>query len=109
VKPADFDGFMVNVLLDEDGSWVAHSVELPHISAFADSPDEAVAELQQAWSLTKESYLAAGEAVPVTPANKNLRLLIRITVVSSVCVLTSVSTVRLPWRRPRRVLASTHW
>ncbi|MBA3493244.1 MAG: type II toxin-antitoxin system HicB family antitoxin, partial [Gammaproteobacteria bacterium] len=34
-----FDGFTVNLYLDEDGDWLAHFVELPNISAFADAPE----------------------------------------------------------------------
>ncbi len=67
----DFDGFTVNIFLDEDNEWLAHFVELPHISAFADHPDEAVKELKEAWELTKESYRASGQEIPVAPANKN--------------------------------------
>ncbi len=67
----DFDGFTVNVFLDDDGEWLAHFVELPNISAFADSPDEAVTELKAAWELTKESYRDTGQDIPVAPANKN--------------------------------------
>lgn len=67
----DFDGFTVNVFLDEDSDWLAHFVELPNVSAFADKPDKAVKELKKAWELMKESYLEAGETVPVAPANKN--------------------------------------
>ena len=67
----DFDGFTVNVFLDEEGEWVAHFVELPPISAFAETPDDAVKELKEAWELTKESYREAGEDIPVAPVNKN--------------------------------------
>lgn len=67
----DFDGFTVNVFLDDEGEWLAHFVELPNVSAFADTPDEAVNELRTAWELVKESYEEAGELVPVAPANKN--------------------------------------
>jgi predicted HicB family RNase H-like nuclease len=67
----DFDGFTVNVLLDEDGDWLAHFVELPNISAFADKPDKAVKDLKEAWELVKESYRGSGEPIPVAPANKN--------------------------------------
>lgn len=67
----DFDGFTVNVFLDDEGEWMAHFVELPNVSAFADTPDEAVNELRTAWELVKESYEEAGEPVPVAPANKN--------------------------------------
>ena len=67
----DFGGFTVNVFLDDDGEWLAHFAELPHVSAFADSPDEAVKELKEAWEGVKESYHEAGEALPVAPANKS--------------------------------------
>ena len=32
----DFDGFSVNLFQDEDRDWLAHLVEMPAISAFAD-------------------------------------------------------------------------
>jgi predicted RNase H-like HicB family nuclease len=32
-----FDGFSVNIFLDDDGDWLAHLVELPEVSAFADT------------------------------------------------------------------------
>ena len=38
----DFDGFTVSVFLDKEGDWVAHFVELPNFSAFAESPDGAL-------------------------------------------------------------------
>ncbi len=67
----DFDGFTVNVFLDDDDEWVAHFVEMPNISAFADTPDEAVKELRTAWEGAKESYRKHGEKIPVAPANRN--------------------------------------
>ena len=67
----DFDGFTVTVFLDDEGEWLAHFVELPNVSAFADTPDEAVNELRTAWELVKESYEEVGKPVPVAPANKN--------------------------------------
>jgi len=39
MKKSDrFDGFTVNVFLDEDGDYLAHFVELPNVSAFGESP-----------------------------------------------------------------------
>lgn len=67
----NFDGFSVNLVLDEDGEWLAHFAELPEISAFAATPEEALIELETAWELTKESFEDAGEKVPVAPANKS--------------------------------------
>jgi predicted HicB family RNase H-like nuclease len=67
----DFNGFTVNVFLDEDGDWLAHFAELPSVSAFADKPEKAVKELKKVWELLKESYHESGEPIPVAPANKN--------------------------------------
>ena len=33
-----FDGFTVNLFLDEGGDYLAHCVELPNVSAFSDTP-----------------------------------------------------------------------
>jgi predicted HicB family RNase H-like nuclease len=65
-----FDGFTVNLYLDEDGDWIAHFLELPNISAFADTPEQALKELAIAWEGVKESYCKHGEAVPVAPARR---------------------------------------
>jgi len=65
-----FDGYTVEIFLDEDGDWLARLEELPNISAFANSPEQAIAELETAWKLTKESYLAHGEAIPIAPARR---------------------------------------
>ena len=48
----DFDGFMINVLFDEDGDYLAHLVELPNVSAFGATPSQALAELKTAWEFT---------------------------------------------------------
>ena len=66
----NFDGFSVNLFQDEDGDWLAHLVEMPGISAFADTPAAALAELTIAWEAAKESYQAHNEPVPVAPARK---------------------------------------
>ena len=65
-----FDGFSVNLFQDEDRDWLAHLVEMPAISAFADTPAAALEELAAAWEAAKESYRAHGEQVPVAPARK---------------------------------------
>jgi predicted HicB family RNase H-like nuclease len=70
-KNDDFDGFTVNVTLDDDGEWLAHLVELPNVSAFAETADQAVAELRQAWQGVKESYRKHKESIPVAPGRKN--------------------------------------
>ena len=63
-----FDGYTINVFWDDDGEYLAHFVELPNISAFGESPEDALRELQTAWEGVKESYQKHGEPVPVLPA-----------------------------------------
>lgn len=65
-----FDGFTVNLYLDEDGDWLAHFVELPNISAFADLPERALKELAVAWEGVKESYRKHREEIPIAPSRK---------------------------------------
>jgi predicted HicB family RNase H-like nuclease len=71
MKKNEFDGFTVSITLDEDGDWLAHFIELPNVSAFADTPQKAVDELRVAWKGVKESYRKHGEPIPVAPARKN--------------------------------------
>lgn len=66
-----FDGYTVNLYLDEDGDWLAHFVELPGTSAFAATPEAALNELAVAWEGIKKSYRKRGEEVPVAPAKKD--------------------------------------
>ncbi len=66
----DFDGFMINVFLDEDGDYLAHLVELPNVSAFGPTPAEALTELRTAWQAVKESYQAVGEPIPQAPSRE---------------------------------------
>jgi len=63
-----FDGYTLNVFLDDDGEYLAHFVEIPNVSAFGESAEEALRELQIAWEGVKESYQKHGEAIPVAPA-----------------------------------------
>lgn len=65
-----FDGYSVNIFTDEDGDWVASLAEMPTVSAFADSAEGALQELDIAWAAVKESYRSKGNAVPVAPARK---------------------------------------
>jgi len=66
-----FDGFAVNLYLDDEGDWLAHFVEQPEISAFSDSPESALEELAIAWDAVKEAYRSEGLPVPVAPSRKN--------------------------------------
>lgn len=66
----DFDGYGINLHQDEDGDWLAHFLELPNISAFGDTPEQALAELRTAWEAVKASYRDHGEPVPVAPSRR---------------------------------------
>jgi predicted HicB family RNase H-like nuclease len=65
-----FDGFSIYLAEDEDGDFLAHFIELPNVSAFANSPEDALHELKLAWEGIKESYRKHNEPIPVAPAKK---------------------------------------
>lgn len=65
-----FDGFSIYLAEDEDGDFLAHFIELPNVSAFANSPEDALRELKLAWEGFKESYRNHNEPIPVAPAKK---------------------------------------
>lgn len=65
-----FDGFVVNLYRDEEGDWLAHFVEISEISAFAETPEQALNELAMAWAGVKESYRKHGEEIPSAPSHK---------------------------------------
>jgi len=69
-KADRFDGYSVNIFLDDDGEYLAHFVEMPSISAFGDSPEQALQELKTAWEGVKESFQKHGEPVPIAPSRK---------------------------------------
>lgn len=71
MKKYDFDGFTASVTLDEDGDWLANFLELPNVSAFAKTPEQALKELKLAWEGVKKSYRKRGEKIPVAPAKRN--------------------------------------
>ena len=62
-----FDGFTVNMFLDEDGDYLAHFVEMPNVSAFSDTPEDALRALAVAWKGVKESYQKRREPIPKIP------------------------------------------
>ena len=65
-----FDGYTVNMFLDEDGEYLAHFVEMPNVSAFGESPESALKELATAWEGIKESYQKHDEPFPAAPARR---------------------------------------
>jgi len=48
----------------EDGDWLAFYVDYPNISAYGDTPSDAVKELQIAREGCEESYRKHGEPIP---------------------------------------------
>lgn len=66
----DFDGFTINLFLDEDGDYLAHFVEMPNVSAFSETPEGALRELVMAWRCVKESYEEDQEPIPQAPSRK---------------------------------------
>lgn len=60
----NFDGMIINLYVDEQGDWLAHFQEMPNISAFGDTPLEALEELKTAWELVKEDYQTKGKEIP---------------------------------------------
>ena len=69
-KSDRFDGYTVTVFLDDDGDYLAHFVEMPEISAFGESPEQALRELETAWEGVKGSYQKHGEPLPIAPSRK---------------------------------------
>ncbi len=65
-----FDGYAVNLFLDDDGDWVAHFMEMPNISAFGENPENALHELEAAWKGVKLSYSESNEKPPIAPSRR---------------------------------------
>ncbi len=66
----DWDGFTINIYLDEDEEWLAHLVELPNVSAFGDTPELALNELYVAWEGMKECYREDKAEIPIAPSRR---------------------------------------
>jgi predicted HicB family RNase H-like nuclease len=67
---ARFDGYGVELFVDDDGDWLAHFAEMPNISAFGPTPEKALSELATAWRLVKEAYEQEGQPIPVPPLRR---------------------------------------
>ncbi len=61
----NFDGFIINLYVDEQGDWLAYFQEMPNISAFGDTPQQALEELKIAWELVKDDYQEKNREIPV--------------------------------------------
>ena len=61
----DFDKFTINLYVDENNDWLCHFVEMPNISAFGDTPEEALMELQTTWEMVKEDFIVKGLEIPI--------------------------------------------
>lgn len=74
IERYDFNGFTINLYLDEQGNWLAHLQELPNISAFGDTPRSAIEELNLAWELVKEDCRDKGREIPTAPVRQKTRV-----------------------------------
>jgi predicted HicB family RNase H-like nuclease len=70
-KDYDWDGFTINLYVDDEQDWITHLVELPNISAHGSTADEALEELYVAWEMVKEDYRESDEEIPVAPSRKD--------------------------------------
>ncbi len=70
-KMDKFDGFKISLYKDEEGDWLAYFIEMPNISGFSDTPENAIQELETAWKGVKESYHKHNEPVPQAKAMSN--------------------------------------
>ena len=59
----NFNGFTINLYIDEQGDWLAHFQEIPNISAFGDTPEEAFEATQKALSLLSNNLQFGIESV----------------------------------------------
>ena len=61
----NFDGFVINLYVDEQRDWLAHFQDLPNISAFGYTFQEALEELKTACKLVKEDQIAKNREILV--------------------------------------------
>lgn len=66
-----FNGFNVHLTIDREGDWQASLVELPHVSAFGETADQALKELKHVWGAMKSSYQNHDQAIPLAPSRKD--------------------------------------
>lgn len=64
-----YDGFEVKLFYDKDDNWGAAIVEVPTLSAFGDTPEKALEELDIVWEMYKGCLDDSGESLP-TPAQQ---------------------------------------
>lgn len=61
---ATFDGYQIELRFDEDDEWLAYLLEMPNVSAFGETPEEALQQLAEAFGLVKEVYEEQGRPIP---------------------------------------------
>lgn len=59
-----YDGYEVKLFFDNDDHWGASIMEIPTLSAFGDSPEKALEELDVVWEMYKNCLNDSGEALP---------------------------------------------
>jgi predicted RNase H-like HicB family nuclease len=62
--PHLIDGYQIKVLYDDENQYIAYFENLPDISAFADTYEQAIEELKVAWEGAKEAYKICEMEIP---------------------------------------------
>jgi predicted HicB family RNase H-like nuclease len=73
-----YDGFEVKLFYDEHDDWGAAIVEIQGLSAFGETPEKALEELDMVWQMYKDSLADAGEPLPEPDAKYSGQLSVRI-------------------------------
>lgn len=69
-KDYDWDGYTIDLYRNDDGDWLAYLVDMSNVSAFGDTPENALNELYEAWEGMKQCYKADGEDISIAPRRK---------------------------------------
>jgi len=73
-----YDGFEVKLFFDKDDNWGAVIADLPTLSAFGDTPEKALEELDVVWGMYKECLDDSGESLPTPSQQFSGQLSVRI-------------------------------
>lgn len=73
-----YDGFEVKLFFDKDDIWGAAIVEIPTLSAFGDTPEKALEELDIVWEMYKGCLDDSGESLPAPAQQFSGQLSVRI-------------------------------
>ena len=74
-KWVDFGGWDIRLWIEEQGSWVAELVDFPkgYVSAFGDTPEQAIAELREVWAALEDMEREDGYELPLPSSQLSSR------------------------------------